>query len=326
MNVWTLQPPSWWPALLALPLLLWAGYLWRRRALAALRRDYGGREHALLGRPVFGAARGACVVAAVAGCALALLRPVAPGREAQLAPDVVLCVDVSRSMAADDVAPSRFEAMRAQVQTLLDAAVGSRFALVAFAGDAQVVAPLTADRDAIAWLLAELEPGAIGLGGTDLGEALRVAQGALERVGAVGELLLLTDGEDFGDDAARAAEAAAGAGHRVQAVGYGSPAGSKIVVEQDGEQTFLVDERGQDVITRLDVVGLSAVAAAGDGTLWRGGEPDALLRRWRDELVPFAARRRLAAGDADVVQRFAWPLLAGLLLLMLRMCLPERRR
>lgn len=326
MNVWTLQPPSWWPALLALPLLLWAGHWWRRRALRSLRRDYGEREHALLGRSTFGVARASCAVAAVAACAFALLRPVAPGREAQLAPDVVLCVDVSRSMSADDVAPTRFEAMRAQVRALLDAAVGSRFALVAFAGDAQVVAPLTADRDAIAWLLDELEPGAIGAGGTDLGEAVRVAQGALERVQTVGELLLLTDGEDFGEDAQRAAAAAVAAGHRVQAVGYGSPGGSKIVVEDDGEQAFLVDEQGQDVITRLDVAGLSAVAAAGDGGLWSDDEPDALLRRWRDELVPFAARRRLAAGDADVVQRYAWPLLAGLLLWMLRMCLPERRR
>jgi len=142
----------------------------------------------------------------------------------------------------------------------------------------------------------------------------------------VGEVLLLTDGEDFGVAGAEAAAAAAAAGDRVQCVGYGREGGSKIVVEQDGEQRYLVDENGQDVVTRLDVASLGAVAAAGRGALRRDGAPDALARMWRDELVPYAARRRLAAGEADVVPRYGWPLFVGLLLLMLRTCLPERRR
>ena len=327
MNLWTLQPPGWWPALLAAPLLLWWGLALRRRAEASLWRDFGPRRDELLGRPSYRGARAGLLLLAAAFWGLALLRPVAPGREAQLAPDVVLCVDVSRSMAAGDAEPTRFQAMRAQAHALLDGAAGSRFALVAFAGDAQVVAPLTADRGAIAWLLDELEPGAVGRGGTDLTAAIEAARGALERVGAVGEVLLLTDGEDFGEAADSAASAARDAGHRVQAVGYGGVGGSKIVVEdEDGRQAFLQDDQGLDVVTRLDAAALSAVAAAGGGALWRESERTALLTRWRDELVPFAARRRLAAGDADVVQRFGWPLLAGVLLWMLRMCLPERRR
>ncbi|MCK5942222.1 MAG: VWA domain-containing protein [Planctomycetes bacterium] len=326
MNVWSLQPPTWWPALLALPPLLLLLTWLRRRHARALAAELGPREAALLGRRTWGRTRATLAVAAVAAIGLALLRPVSPGREAQLAPDVVLCVDVSRSMHADDVAPSRFALLREQVRALLDGAVGSRFALVAFAGDAHVVAPLTADRDAVAWLLDELAPGAVGRGGTDLGAAVDAAVAAFERVQTSGEVLLLTDGEDFGEVGARAAAAAAARGHRVHCVGYGSTAGSKIVVERDGEQAFLVDAAGNDVVTRLDVASLTALAEAGDGALWRDDARDALLRRWRDELVPFAARRRLAAGEADVVQRFAWPLLVGLLLWMLRLCLPERRR
>lgn len=327
MNIWSLQPPTWWPALLALPLLLWWGRRWRRRAARRLALDLGPRADALLGRPANRSARAALGLAATALFALALLRPVVPGEEAQLAPDVALCVDVSRSMAAADVEPTRFAAMRRQVRALLEGALGSRFALIVFAGDAQVAAPLTADRAAVAWLLDELEPGAVGRGGTDLGAAIAAAQGALERVGAVGEVIVLSDGEDFGDAAARAAAAAAAAGHRVHAVGYGGVGGSKIVVEdEDGVQSFLQDGRGADVVTRLDAAGLAAVAAAGGGAVWRARAPDALVKRWRDELVPAAARRRLAAGDADVVQRFGWPLLGGLLLWMLRLCLAERRR
>lgn len=327
MSAWALQPPTWWPALLALPLLLGWGLWWRRRAEASLRRDLGRREHALLGRPVHGASRSALAAAAVALWALALLRPVAPGREAQLAPDVVLCVDVSRSMAAADVEPTRFEGMRRQLRALLQGALGSRFALVVFAGEAQVLAPLTADRDAVAWLLDELAPGAVGRGGTDLGAAIGAGQGALDRVGTRGDLIVLTDGEDFGEGANRAAAAALAAGHRVHAVGYGGVGGSKIVVEDDaGQQTFLTDADGVEVVTRLDAVGLAGIAAAGGGSLWQERAADALVARWRDDLVPASTQRRLAAGEADVVQRFGWPLLAGIVLWMLRMCLPERRR
>lgn len=327
MSTWALQPPTWWPALFALPLSLWVARWWRRRAEADLAADLGRREHALIGRPVNAGLRATLAGSALALFALALLRPVVPGREAQLAPDVALCVDVSRSMAAADEAPTRFEKMRRQVRALLEGALGSRFLLVAFAGDAQVLAPLTADRDAVAWLLDELEPGAIGAGGTDLGAAIATAQGALERVDAVGDLLILTDGEDFGGAALAAAESASAAGHRVYAVGYGGVGGSKIVVEDEaGQQAFLQDAAGVDVVTRLDAAGLAAVAAAGGGARWSAAEPDALVARWRDELAPRAARRRLAAGEADVVQRFGWPLLAGVLLWMLRLCLPERRR
>ncbi len=326
MTPWALQPPSWWPALALVPALLWAGARWSRRARAALERDFGEREHALLGQPTWRRTRAGLAFAGVIAASLALLRPVAPGADAQLAPDVVLCVDVSRSMSAEDVAPTRFERMRQQVRVLLDQAIGSRFALVAFAGDARVVAPLTADRDAVAWLLEELAPGAVGRGGTDLGAAVRAARRALARVGSAGEVLLLTDGEDFGEAGAAAAASAAAAGDRVHCVGYGSEGGSKIVVEADGRQTYLVDERGEDVVTSLDAASLAAVAAAGGGSLWRDEAMDALARRWREELVPFAARRRLAAGDGDVVPRYGWPLLVGVLLLMLRACLPERRR
>ena len=328
MNVWALQPPTWWPALLLLPAFLWCGYRWALRHYREVHAELHGREDALLGTRRFVRTRASLAVLSVASIALALLRPVQPGREAQLAPDIVLCVDVSRSMAAGDGDPTRFDAMQQQVRNLLQSGIGSRYALLAFAGDVQAVAPLTADREAILWLLDELAPGAIasGAGGTNLGAAIEAAANRLERVATRGELLLLTDGEDFAGTAEQAAAVAAENGHRVHCIGYGTAAGSKIVIEQDGEQSFLQDAAGQDVVTRLDVDSLATVAAAGSGTFLHDPDPAALVALWRDTLVPFAAKRHLAASDTDVVQRFTWPLLAGLLLLMLRMCLPERRR
>lgn len=328
MNVWGLQPPSWWPALLLVPAFLWFGRRWARRHVRAVREELGPREDDLVGVPSFVRARLLLASGGALAIVVALLRPVQPGREAQLAPDVVLCVDVSRSMAAGDGDPSRFDAMLAQVQALLEQGLGSRYALLAFAGDVQGVAPLTADREAISWLLAELAPGAIasGKGGTNLAAAIEAAAERLARVGTEGEILLLTDGEDFAGEAEQAALAANLEGHRVHCIGYGTTAGSKIVVESEGEQSFLQDDAGQDVVTRLDVESLASVAAAGQGAFVHEPRPDALAELWREDLVPFAARRHLAASDTDVVQRFTWPLLGGLLLLMLRMCVPERRR
>ncbi|MFT4840971.1 MAG: Ca-activated chloride channel family protein [Planctomycetota bacterium] len=328
MNVWALQPPSWWPALLLLPAFLVFGHWLARRSYRQIRAELGRREHDLCGTRSFGRTRAALAGLAVVTIAFAMLRPVQPGREAQLAPDVVLCVDVSRSMAAGDGNPTRFAAMQQQVRNLLELGIGSRYALLAFAGDVQAIAPLTADREAIQWLLDELAPGAIasGAGGTNLGAAIDAAAERLERVGTQGDVLLLTDGEDFAGTAELAAAIACQNGHRVHCIGYGTTAGSKIVIDQGGEQVFLQDRTGQDVITRLDVDSLAAIAAAGSGTFRHDAKPSALVDLWRDTLVPYAAERQLAASDTDVVQRFTWPLLAGLLLMMLRMCLPERRR
>ena len=330
MNVWALQVPSWWPVLLLLPVLLWIAHVRAQRYCQQLQAELGRRETQLLGRRSFVVVRRALVGLAVTLMTLALLRPVQPGREAQIFPDVVLCVDVSRSIAAADGAPTRFAALQQQLHQLLDHAIGSRFALLAFAGSVQPVAPLTADRQAVGWLLDELVPGVLPSdaagAGTNLGAAIEAATESLSRVASTGDLLLLTDGEDFAGTAQRAAEVARATGQLVYCIGYGSTAGSKIVVVADGEQSFLQDGAGNDVVTHLDVASLASVAAAGGGTFTHEVAANAVLDLWRDELVPASAQRRLEARDTDVVQRFAFPLCVGIWLLMLAMCLPERLR
>ena len=326
--IWALQVPGYWLALLLLaPVALLLGAVATRRANARTARLLGERGDELCGAPAFVRTRALAAALACACFVLALLRPVTPGRDAELQPDVVLCVDVSRSMQATDGAPTRFDAMVAQVEALLDTAVGSRFALVAFAGDAQLVAPLTADRAAVRWLLQELRPGAVvARAGTDLSKPLQLAAQLLDSAHTVGEVVLLSDGEEQQGDGAAVAQALRVAGHRVQSIGYGSEAGSKIVVTRGDEQSFLQDERGVDVITRLEAHGLRAIAAAGGGSYAHAGDEAQLAERWRDDWLPRAASRRMRADEHAVAQRFAWPLFAGLLLWMLRMCLPERRR
>lgn len=322
------EVPWWWPLLLLLPVAVWIG--WRRavRRRALQRRTFGGTEHRLLGVPTLVGARALLGVGFVVALAIALLRPVGGTESGEPAgPDVVFCLDVSWSMAAQDVPPARLRRAVAAIEATAAAAPGARFGLVAFAGEARLLVPLSKDLDAVTVMAGQLAPGAELRGGTDLGAAIGLAAVALQRgLAGAGSVVLLTDGEDFGDAGRDAAASARAAGLIVHCLGYGTATGSKIAVETEAGQQFLRDASGVEVISALDDTTLRAVAAAGGGDYAAGTDPNALTALYRDRLQPRAAAA--VRGDADhiVGHRFQWPLLAALLLWMLRRLMPERSR
>jgi Ca-activated chloride channel family protein len=311
---------------LLLPLALAAGAMLSRRRARRTSVQLGRREAALLGRRSFRRTRAACAALSVLLLGVAWLRPVVLGEAERLGPDVVFCVDTSRSMAAADLVPSRFAAMLKELDTCLQQATAARAAVVAFAAEARLVVPLTGDLEAASWLAHELVPGTLGRGGSDLGRAIEAARALLQRSGSIGEIVLLTDGEDFGGGAAAAAAAALADGHRVHTVGFGSVGGSKIVVGEAGDGVFLRDGNGDEIVTRLDAIALAAVATAGGGAFVHASQSGALRALYRDELHRRTTALQLARGDAVLVPQYQWPLLAALLFWMLRWCLPERRR
>ncbi len=317
-----------WPFVLLLLPALALGAYWSLAAARHRRDVLGPRGDALVGRPVGGGVRAGCAVAATALGGLALLQPawgVAPGAPAGA--DVVLCLDLSRSMAARDAAPSRLGAAQRQIERLAAHALGARLGLVAFAGEARLLAPLTGDLAAITTLALASAPGGAGGGGTDLGAAIDLALAALQRAGATaGSIVVLSDGEDFAGRGAAAAARARAAGAVVHCVGLGSAAGSKVVVEVPGGEVFLRDATGADVVTRLDGAALAAVAAAGGGRFAAGSPDDALVRLHDVALAPRALGAALRTGRAVPMHRYQWCLCAALLAWMLRACLPERRR
>ncbi len=328
MSLLFLVPP-WWPALLVLPAALWLGYVRSRAAAARARSLFGQREMALCGERVAVALRAACAAGAVLLATLALLQPVFGESDSEpVGPDVVLCVDVSRSMAARDTAPTRLGAVQQQIAELAGVATGTRLALVTFAGDARLVVPLTTDLDAVVVLARDLAAGASGRGGTNPGAAIEVGVRALQRGGGAGRgsLVLLTDGEDFVGSAQAAAAQALANGVPVHCIGFGQDGGSKIVVETETGETFLRDASGDEVVTRLLAESLAAVAMAGGGRFERDRGPATLSALHAAVLAP--AARAAAAHDAGrpVAHRFQWPLFGALLLWMLRWCLSERRR
>jgi Ca-activated chloride channel homolog len=173
--------------------------------------------------------------------------------------------------------------------------------------------PLTDDRISFAPLVELAEPSAIRTGGTDLAAAIRRASEALpmdsERTPAI---ILLTDGEDL---AAAGLRAVLDAERKipVHTIGYGSAAGSKIVVRVDGREQYLQDAQGKDVITALDPRSLQAIAAAAQGS-YRAASDDPGLTELRSVLQAAARDFRAEAGPERKRSRYAWPLLLAFLL------------
>lgn len=242
--------------------------------------------------------------------------------------DVVVALDVSRSMLAGDAAPSRLAASRAALAEATRRAPDDRFALVVFAGEARTAVPLTRDLDSFRELLAQAEPTSVTRGGTDVGAAL---DAALALVPAAGEraatILLVTDGEDLEGRGAAAAERCRERGVVVDAIGVGSPLGSKIVVGEPGATAFLKDGAGREVVSTLDMEGLRRIAATAGGRAVEAGTDSAALlaaieRRSRGR----APAEFAATGRSERANRYQWSLALALLLLLSERLVAERAR
>ena len=316
------SPPT-LAALAAAPLalaLLWL--LWRRRRLhlLAVRRRGGG---ALLRGSRHGAgSRAALLVLVLVLLALAAARPQFGADESALEQQplgVVFVIDVSQSMSAGDLRPSRFEAAVTEVRRLVAARRTSRVGLVIFAGEPFVRFPLTLDHESALAVLSALQPGeALVRPGSNIAAAIDVALGLLQREGAMeGAIVVVSDGETHEGDAVAAARAAAGAGVRVFAAGVGTELGAHVPAPGTGTAgASRIDARtGQPVLSRLDEASLRAIAAAGDGRYVRVDSPGAMGGLSAD----FSAIERTRGGEDDALaprEQYQWFAGAALLLLV----------
>jgi len=287
-----------------LPLLLVAPAAWL--LLVAADRIRGRKLAGALGPRV--PVRRSRFALGVAGLLLALVAILGPAWGAAKGDiegtDIVLCLDVSRSMLAADVEPDRLTRAKRDIRALAEAAKGDRLGLVVFAGEARAMVPLTEDMASFLELLDLADPTSVGRGGTDLGAALETALDVLG--GRPGSVILFTDGEDLGGRGLAEAKLLKERGVVVHCVGLGTELGSKITAG-DG---FLRDRSGAEVISAMDEKGLRAIAEATGGTFGREA-PDISVTRRRGR----SERRE---------NRFQWPLAGALLLWLLD--LSRRRR
>ncbi|MHC4471636.1 MAG: VWA domain-containing protein [Planctomycetota bacterium] len=319
------------PILLLVPvvflLLLALDHARARRA----RRAFGPRAPVLAAELSQGRRRTkrALFVAALLLALFAVLQP-SWGEGAAGEPrgvDIVVCLDVSRSMLARDLEPSRLVRARREIRALAERAAGDRLGLVVFAGEARLAVPLTRDLRSFAELSDLAGPLSVPRGGTDLGAALRTALTTLEgRSGEPGVVLLLTDGDDSGGRGAIAAEASRERDTIVHCVGFGSSLGAKIPVEAGRGEEFLRDRAGREVVSALDAASLEKIAEVTGGEFVdTGAGPGQLVALYERSILPMA-RELTEDGEREKREnRFQWPLLLAILLWTLDLGVSERR-
>jgi Ca-activated chloride channel family protein len=323
--------PGWWPLLLLLPLLAALFYGLDRRRQRRLRALLGARIAKRTPKPADTGPRWRRRVRILA-FGLLLLAALGPrfgfelGNAEQRGIDIVLALDVSRSMLAEDQEPSRLEAAKAQIAALTQSARGDRIALLLFAGDTRLRVPLTRDLASLSALAAVADPYSVDRGGSDLGAALQAAADALPPESAGHEsIVLLTDGEDLEGRAREAARRLAERGIVVHCVGFGSPRGAKI--PRSDAEGFVKDAAGLEVVTTMDQESLRAIAEASGGSFGSAFEQrDALVQLYDRHLLAMARKTFEDELQESRTLRYFWPLLVAFLILILDLCWTERPR
>lgn len=320
--------------LLLLPLLGWLALTLRDRARARRLARRVGPRAAALACERSGRRRATRRFVFALGFFLALVAAVGPafgGAAPDLewrGVDVVVCLDVSRSMWAGDVSPNRLARAKQEIRKLADRAVGDRLGLVVFAGEARRAVPLTEDRATFTELAELADPYAVRRGGSDLGAALDAARDMLAgRTGEHGAVILLTDGEDL-EGRARAAAARLGAeGLSVHCVGFGTRRGGKIALPGDDGETFLRDREGREVVSVLDSTTLRLIASAtGGGYLDAASSAGPLVALYEDRILPLARTAFQAEGRLRRRTRHRPFLAAALACFLLVLATTDRRR
>lgn len=178
--------------------------------------------------------------------------------------EAIVCLDISRSMLAEDVVPSRLSKSKMMVENLFDHFTNDKVGLIVFAGDAFVQLPITSDYVSAKMFLQNCDPSLIQTQGTDLGRAISLAQHSFTQQDHVGRaVIVITDGEDHEGSALEAAKAAHKAGINVFILGVGDPKGAPIPM---GDGSYLKDNAGQTVMSALNEQMCQEVAKAGSGT------------------------------------------------------------
>ncbi len=234
--------------------------------------------------------------------------------------ELMVAVDVSRSMLAEDVVPNRLERAKAEVRDLLGFLEGDHIGLIAFAGRASVLAPLTPDFGFFRLVLDELGPHSVTRGGTRLEEPIRKALAGFRATGDVSRaLLLITDGEDQDSFPLAAAREAAERGIAIIAIGLGSEAGSEIPLldRETGARSLLRDAEGRAVQSRLDGATLREIARLTGGAYVPAGTAALDLESIYHAHIAGLMRGRVEGEGRPVrTEGFQWPVLAALLSLI----------
>src|SRR6266566_7315087 len=241
--------------------------------------------------------------------------------------DIVVAIDTSKSMLAEDVQPNRLARAKFAALDLMKEAKNDRLALIPFAGAAFLQCPLTLDEQAFRQSVEALEVGIIPVGGTALTEAIETALTAFKEGDNIKILVLFTDGEDHDSGALASAEKATRAGLKVFTIGLGTANGELLrATDEKGGASYIKDEQGNVVKSRLNESLLQQIATVAGGFYLplRGANTVGTL--YDKGLAPLPKSEISERLIRRYHERYQWPLALALAALLAEMLLPERKR
>lgn len=238
--------------------------------------------------------------------------------------ETIIAMDISNSMLAEDIVPSRLDRSKMMVENLVDHFTNDKIGLLVFAGDAFVQLPITSDYVSAKMFLSSIDPSMMATQGTDIARAIDMAIHSFTQEEGIGKaIIVITDGEDHEGGALEAAEAAKKAGMRVYVLGVGSTQGAPIPIPGTGD--YMKDNTGNTVMSALNEDMCRQVAQAGGGAYIHVENNSAAQDQLDNELSKLAKKETTSTVYSEFDEQFQAVAILALLLLILEICIFDRR-
>ena len=238
--------------------------------------------------------------------------------------ELMVAMDVSNSMMAEDIVPNRLAKSKQILSKLIDELENDKVGLIVFAGDSYIQMPITTDVISAKMFLSSINTGIVPVQGTSIGSAIKLAMNSFSPVeGVKRAIIVITDGENHEEDAVQVAQEAKEAGFIVHVLGVGSPEGAPIPVQ--GSNSFKRDAAGNVVISKLSEAMCQEISNAGGGIYVRADNTNAALRILTKELDKMTKSKidsKVYKNYNEQFQPIAWLVL---FLLLLDFCMLERK-
>ena len=238
--------------------------------------------------------------------------------------ETIIAMDISNSMRAEDIVPSRLDRSKMMVENLVDHFSNDKIGLIVFAGDAFVQLPITSDHVSAKMFLSSIDPSMIATQGTDLARAIDMATHSFTQEEGVGKaIVVITDGEDHEGGAVESAKAAKDNGMRVYVLGVGSANGAPVPIPGTGD--YMKDQTGNTVMSALNEEMCKQVAQAGGGAYIHVENNSAAQDQLDNELDKLAKKETTTTMYSEFDEQFQAFGVLALLLLLLEICIFDRK-
>jgi Ca-activated chloride channel family protein len=240
--------------------------------------------------------------------------------------ELMIALDVSNSMMAEDIQPNRLERAKRAISRLVDKLDDDKIGLIVFAGDAYTQLPITTDFASAKLFLNSVSTNIVPRQGTAIGAAINLAANSFSpQFEGNKAIIVITDGENHEDDAVGAATAAAQQGIIVHTIGMGLPQGAPIPVYENGQKDFRKDKNGQVVVTKLDEQMLQEIAAAGRGVYVRANNAEVGLNTLFNEINKMEGAEMESVVYAEYAEQYQWFIALALFFLFIDYLVLERK-